>query len=171
MSHQLSTGWPAGTATTSIDNTAATSAILNGPRQIGFDSSGNFYINESGSNKIRLVLKGSGLLTTYAGSGTGGNSNLDAVATSALLWYNHGLAIDSSNNVYVANAFNGVIKKITRATNTGSTSTMSTYAGNGTRGFLGDGGAASSALFNYPYGLTFDASGESVSGGDDQGCN
>jgi hypothetical protein len=140
------------------NNVLAVNATLTYPRQMAFDSSGNAYLAESGNNRIRLITKTTGMISVFAGSGSTGNSNVDVPATgsSALLWYNHGVAVDSSDNVYFTNGFNGVIKRVTRGT---TSMTMSTWAGNGTRGYAGDGGSATSARFNWPYGLTIDASG------------
>ena len=102
----------------------------------------------------QIVLPSSGDIDTVAGSGNPGYSGDGGAATSARLYYPHGVAVDSSGNIYIADSSSYVIRKVTA-----STGNISTVAGNGTAGYSGDGGAATSAEMGTPRGLAVDASG------------
>jgi sugar lactone lactonase YvrE len=139
------------------DGAAATAAQLNYPSGIAVDSAGAIYVADSYNHKIRRFTVG-GNITTVAGTGTAGALGDGGLATAAQLNYPSGVAVDSLGNVYVADSSNQKIRKFTVGGN------ISTYAGtgnitNGTTDLLGDGGAAASATFNYPYGVAVDAAG------------
>jgi uncharacterized protein (TIGR03437 family) len=95
------------------------------------------------------------LITTVAGNGTFGTQGFggDAgPATSAKLSSPWGVAVDASGNMFIADYGNHRIRKV-------SNGVITTVAGNGTIGFSGDGGAATSAQLNYPLGVAIDSSG------------
>src|SRR5207247_45886 len=75
-------------------------------------------------------------------------------ATSASLNFPTGVALDASGNLYIADTDNHRIRKVAAATGI-----ITTVAGNGSLGFAGDGGAATSALLKSPTGVALDASG------------
>ena len=94
----------AGTATSqgsSGDNGAATSANLDNPSRVRFDTSGNLYIADSYNHKVRFVLLSTGIITTFAGTGTAGSSGDGGQATSAQLYYPRALALDLSGNILI----------------------------------------------------------------------
>lgn len=136
------------------DGGFATSATVNIPYSVVADSSGNYYIADSGSNAVRKV-DAAGFISTYAGqcfnAGYGGDGG---PATSALLSFPTGLALDSSNNLYIADQNNRRIRKVTPG------GIITTVAGNGTLGYSGNGGPALSASLNNPQGVAVDADGE-----------
>jgi sugar lactone lactonase YvrE len=113
---------------------------------------GNIYIADSYNNRIRKVTTSTGLISTVAGDGTGGYSGDGGAATNAELYLPTGVALDSADNLYVADAANNRIRKVTV-----STGIISTVAGNGTYGYSGDGGPATSAELNYPYAVDLSA--------------
>jgi uncharacterized repeat protein (TIGR01451 family) len=94
-----------------------------------------------------------GDISTYAGNGTAGFSGNGGPATSASLYYPDGVALDSSGNLYIADTWNNRVRKVS------TSGTISTVAGNGTAGFSGDGGPATSASLRYPDGIALDSSG------------
>jgi len=141
-----------GEAGYSGDGGAATSAKLYQPRGIAIDSADNLYIADYYNNRIRKVNTG-GTITTVAGTGTAGYSGDGGAATSAKLYYPYDVAIDSSGNLYIADTFNHRIRKV----NTGGT--ITTVAGTGSYGYSGDGGAATSAKLYYPRGVATDSAG------------
>ena len=104
-----------GTAGFTGDNAAATSAELSNPTGVAVDSSGNLYIADSGNNVVRKVANGT--ITTFAGNNNSGAgySGDGAVATSAQLNNPVGVAVDSAGNVYIADAGNSVIRKVSGA--------------------------------------------------------
>jgi len=134
------------------DGGAATSAQISYPRGLAVDSSGNIYIVDGGNNVIRKV-DASGKIGTIAGTGTKGYSGDGGAATSAQLNNICELAVDSSGNVYIADTYNHRIRKID------TSGKINTIAGTGVIGYSGDGGAATSAKINYPYGVAVDSSG------------
>jgi sugar lactone lactonase YvrE len=137
------------------DGGLATSAGLHYPAGIAVDSSGNLYIADAIIDRVRMVTKSTGIITTVAGDGTqGGYKGDGGLATSAGLFYPAGIAVDSSGNLYIADTYNHRIRLVTQ-----STGIITTVAGNGTRGYRGDGGLATAAGLDTTYGVAVDASG------------
>ena len=99
-----------------------------------------------------------GIITTVAGRGSGCAGQTDSVgdgcpATSAQLNGAEGIAVDGSGNLYIADRNNSRIRIVT------PDRIITTVAGNGTAGYSGDGGAATGAEVNGPYGVAVDGSG------------
>lgn len=134
------------------DGGAANAAQLYSPTGLAFDTFGTLYISDSGNHVIREVS--GGVIGTFAGMSEPGYSGDGGPATGAQFYYPKGLAIDSSNNLYIADYGNSVIRKINTATGI-----ITTVAGNGIPGFFGDGGPATSAELAYPYGVAVDLPG------------
>ena len=143
------------------DGGAATSATFVDIAGMATDSAGNLYISDAGLNRIRRVDIVTGVITNYAGTGVRGYSGDGGPATSATLSFPYGLAFDSQDNLYVADAGNNVIRKIdnTPAHN------ITTYAFNGLPTFGGDGGTALSASMQEPLEVALDARGNLFVGG------
>ena len=141
-----------GTEGYSGDGGAATQAMLHQAMDLAVDASGNIYFADSTGQRIRKIAT-NGIITTVAGNGTAGFSGDTGPALSAELNFPVSVALDSSNNLYVADANNFRIRMVN------PTGTIVTIAGNGTEGFSGDGGAAGSAEINYVYGVRVTASG------------
>jgi uncharacterized protein (TIGR03437 family) len=121
----------------------ATSANLNGPTAIAFDSGGNLYIADNGSSLVRKVDTATvPIITSYLGSG----------ATDKRLSSPNGLWFDAGGALYIADSGNQRVAKYVAPT-------LSNFAGNLTAGFKGDGGPAISAQLNKPVGVTVDAAG------------
>jgi uncharacterized protein (TIGR03437 family) len=118
------------------DNGPATNAQLNQPIGVAVDSVGNLYIADTVNQRIRKVSNG--LITTVAGNGEGGFGGDNGPATSAQVFDPRGVIVDSAGNLYVADSDNGRIREV-------SNGVITTVAGNGTFGFSGDGGPATSA--------------------------
>ena len=78
------------------DNGQATSAAINSPAGIAIDSSGNVYFSDFSNHCIRKITTSTGIITTYAGTGTGSYSGDNGQATSAALKQPNGLCIDTS---------------------------------------------------------------------------
>jgi sugar lactone lactonase YvrE len=136
------------------DKALATAAQLNLPTALALDTANNLYVADTRNHRIRKIDAATGLITTIAGTGTQGFSGDNGLATSANIDSPTGLALDTANNLYVADTHNHRIRKI--ATTTGL---ITTLAGTGTPGFSGDTTAATSATLALPHGITIDATG------------
>ena len=96
------------------DNGPATSARLNAPTGLAIDAQGNRYIADSGNNRIRKITP-AGVITTIAGTGDPGAKGDSGLATAAQLNRPRSLAVDSQQNLYIADSGNNAIRKITPA--------------------------------------------------------
>ena len=130
------------------DNGPATSAEFDNPVAVAVDSIGNLYIADLSNSRIRKVS--AGVITTVAGNGIFGFSGDTGQATSAQLNMPESVAVDSAGNLYVAD-FNYRVRKV-------SNGVITTVAGNGTAGFSGDNGPATSAELS-PGGVAVDSIG------------
>lgn len=146
------------------DGGAAVGAQLALPAGIAVDGAGNLYIADSANNAIREVTT-NGIINTIAGLGptAPGFAGDTAAATAANLDGPLDVAVDSNNNVYIADTNNANVRLITA-----STGIITTYAGSTAIvsgavqvdfGYAGDGGAATSAYLAGPAGVAIDAQG------------
>ena len=130
----------------------ATAANLTYPASVALDCSGNIYIADMGSETIRKI-DGSGTIHCFAGTYAGGYNGDGIAATTAQLNSPSCVLADCSGNVYIADAWNNRVRKVTTDGN------ITTIAGNGTGAYSGDGSAATAASLWIPNGITFDACG------------
>jgi len=141
-----------GAAGYSGDNGPATAANLSVPEAVAVDAAGNIFIADTFNNVIRKVAASTGYISTVAGNGTQGYSGDGGPATLAELYLPTGVAVDVAGNIYFAD--NQRIRKVTA-----STGIITTVAGSGIQGFAGDGGPATSAELNWPWAVALDAAG------------
>lgn len=134
------------------DGASALGAYIFHPTSIAFDGLGNYYIADSGNQRIRKVDK-SGNISTFAGNGTPGYNSDDVTATLSEINNPQAIAADARGNVYVADTNNHRIRMITPG------GTISTIAGTGRAAFSGDGGPANKASVNNPKGIAVDSDG------------
>lgn len=134
-------------ASGSADGTG-TAATFYFPTGVAADASGNIYVADSYNHKIRKITP-DGVVSTLAGSGSPGAA--DGTGTAASFNYPNGVATDAAGNVYVADAQNNKIRKISAA------GVVTTLAGSGTSGSAD--GTGTAATFNIPTGVATDASG------------
>ncbi len=139
-----------GTRGTIGDGGPATAAQLSNPIGLALDPSGNLYIADNGSSRIRKVTP-SGAIITIAGGGPGLVLGDGGPATDASLISPGGLAFDSAGNLYIADSGHHRIRRVS----TGGV--ISTVAGTGTAGFSGDKGPATAAQLNWPDNVAIDA--------------
>jgi sugar lactone lactonase YvrE len=153
-----------GTSGYSGDGGSATSAQLSFPVAVTVDGSGNIYIADNNNSCIRKVNT-LGIITTAAGNGTlQGYGGDGGPATSAKMIWPYGVALDGSGNIYVADTYNNRVRKVN------TSGIISTYAGNGSAGYSGDGGPATSARLNNPWGIAVDGSGNVYIGDSKNNC-
>jgi uncharacterized protein (TIGR03437 family) len=151
---------PGGTITTlagnglegySGDGGPANGAQLTTPVGLAADSSGNVYIADSGNNAVRVV-NASGIISTVAGNGLAGYSGDGGPALLAMVGSPTGLAVDPSGNLYISDDSLRVRKVYTSGF-------ITTIAGDGARGYTGDGGVAPFATMNGPAGIALASNG------------
>ncbi len=132
----------------------ATSAELSGPRGVATDRAGNVYIVDSDNNLVRRVDAATGIITTVAGNGTAGFSGDNGPATSAMLNGPGHAAVDSAGNLYIGDVNNNRVRRVDAVSGI-----ITTVAGNGTAGYAGDDGPATSASLNFPQGVAVSSTG------------
>jgi len=141
------------------DGGLATSATLSSPQGVAVDSSGNIYIADAGHSRIREVLASTGDISTVAGDGVAWYTGNGGPATSAEIIGTIGIAVDSSGNIYLTDAYNFVIREVVA-----STGYIYTIAGLGSGcpgqvNSVGDGCAATQAYLDSPTGVAVDSAG------------
>ena len=139
------------------DGGPATAALLFGPTGVAVDPAGNIYIADIFNFRIRRVDAATGIISTIAGNGTAGFNGDGGPASAAEINYPTDVALDASGNIYIADLGNNRIRRID-----GVTGIISTVAGNGTGGYAGDGGPATSAELNQPTSVFIDPNGNMI---------
>ena len=139
------------------DNGPAGAALLNAVSGIAFDGSGNLYIADAGNNRIRKIAAGSGVITTFAGTGAAGaatGTNGDGgLAVNAQLLGPTAIAFDANGVAFVADRNHNKIRKIL------ATGVIGTVAGTGQFGFAGDNAPATAAQLAAPFAVAVDQAG------------
>jgi large repetitive protein len=156
-----------GVAGSSGDNGNAVTSTLNLPGGVTIDGAGNLYIADTGNNKIRVVARSTGTISTAAGNGQIGNSDADAVgdngpAIDGNLNQPQGITLDAAGNLFIADTANQRIRRVDAVT-----AVITTAAGNGKSSGVGDGkgtysgdtAAATAAGLSLPYTVAFDSMG------------
>jgi sugar lactone lactonase YvrE len=139
----LSSAKYTGAITVSSSETLAAIALVNG-YDVSAPASAQYLIGSSHSSFIY----------TIAGNGSSGNSGDGGLATEAQLNEPYASVLDASGNLYFTDTTNNVVRRVVAATGV-----ITTFAGNGTHGYSGDNGPATSAQLSFPTGLAFDKSG------------
>ena len=135
------------------DGGPAVAARWTGLRGVAVDGSGNLYIADTYTNRIRKVDADTGFISTIAGDGTRGFGGDGGPAVAAQLNHPRNVAVDGAGNLYIADASNHRIRKVDAA------GVISTIAGDGMRGFGGDGGPAAAARLTSPRNVAPDGAG------------
>lgn len=123
----------------------ATAAKLNSPRGIAVATNGDFYIGDRSNHRICRVTALTGLITTFAGTGTQGYTGDGGLAILARFRTPQGLHLHTNGDLYIADAGNNVIRKVAAATGI-----VTTVAGTGAAGYTGNGGLAVLATLDAP---------------------
>jgi len=141
-----------GSQTYSGDGGPAVQASLNVPVDVSADRSGNLFIADQFNNRIRKIAP-DGTITTVAGTGVAGFSGDNGPAVDAQINTPTGVFADTSGNIYIADVGNQRIRKVNQA------GIITTIAGNGNKGYGGDGGPAVDASFYNAVRVAVDPSG------------
>jgi sugar lactone lactonase YvrE len=123
-------------------------ASFNQPNGLTTDAAGNVYVADEGNNLIRKITP-DGTVSTLAGSGQSGHA--DGTGSAASFGKPAGVAVDASGNIYVADSFNYLIRKVTPS------GVVSTIAGNSSNQPANGQGTAAS--FSRPLDVAVDGSG------------
>jgi len=134
------------------DGGLATAAQLNSPNGLAFDAAGNLYISDTSNGRVRKV-DASGIITTVAGNGTFAYSGDGHAATAASMNFPWGITASPTGDLYIADLYDHAVRKVN------SSGVISTVAGSGIQGFLGDGGSALHAQLSNPAGVVLDPAG------------
>ncbi len=133
------------------DNGPATNANMKYASGIAVDHDGNVYFCDPWPSVIRRIST-SGIITTVVGNGTQGYSGDGLLAKDAALHGPSGIWINNSNELFISDAGNSVIRKVNLATGI-----INTIVGNGTEGYSGDGGPSTAAQMTNPNGVWSEA--------------
>ncbi len=134
------------------DSGPATAAKFNSLACLALDSVGRkLYISDCFNYKVRVIDMVTGIITAFAGTGTSGYTGDGGPATAARFSRVMGLCRDKAGNLYIGDWDNARIRRVDIATGI-----VTTYAGNGTMGYSGDGGPALSASIAKPFSLCMD---------------
>ena len=142
------------------DGGPATQAVMWDPSCVAVDGSGNLFIGDIANDVVRKVDGKTGIITTYAGTGTAGYSGDGGPAAKAMMSGPSDCAVDAAGNLYLADDGNNVVRRVDAASGI-----ITTVAGNGADAgsssglFGGDGGAATSASINHSFGVLVDPAG------------
>ncbi len=141
----------AGGGTSTASGIAATTAQID-PNYMTMDPMGNIFFTNG--YRVSRIDAATGIITHVAGTGSAGYTGDGAAASAATLNAPQGICIDASGNLYVADRMNNAIREIAAGTGI-----ISTFAGTGTSGYTGNGGAATAAMLNEPATIAVDAGG------------
>jgi sugar lactone lactonase YvrE len=157
----MSTTFAGGGATGPGDGGPAVDAQLNSPQGVAVDRDGNVYVADTFDFRIRKISQ-DGMISTVAGSGSNAVFSGDGgPATSAWLalgWFDPspigGVALDNEGNLFIADTGNQRVRKVS------ASGIITTVAGDGTPGYVGNNGEATSAQLNFPLDVAVDGAGD-----------
>jgi len=132
----------------------AVNAELSSPGGIAIDSADNLYIADGSNNRVVRVDAATGILTLVAGNGAAVYGGDGGPAAQASIYEPGGLALDAAGNLFIVEFPSHRIRRVDS-----QTGIITTFAGNGTAAFSGDGGPAANASLKYPTDLAFDSAG------------
>lgn len=134
------------------DGGLATNAVFAGPQGMAVDGGGDLFIADSGNNRIREITAGSQIVTTVAGGYLGDGRQARDASLNLQTQGGH-ISFDRNGNLYIADGGGGRVRKVT------PNGIITTVAGNGTVGYSGDGGPATSAQLSGPSAAAMDSQG------------
>lgn len=123
-------------------------AFLTNAASVSLDASGNLWIADTGNQRIRRVDVAANVIDTWAGTGQEGFAGDNGAARDALLRTPVGVIADAAGNTFFVDRDNSRVRRIDAVTNV-----ITTRVGTGPPGSFGDGGPATVAALNFPYGI------------------
>ncbi|MBX7209201.1 MAG: hypothetical protein K1X78_12865 [Verrucomicrobiaceae bacterium] len=137
------------------DGGKATEATFNLPHEVRFDKKGNWYIADMSNHAVRRVDAKTGVITTFAGTGTAGYTGDGGPAEKAQLKQPHSIQFGADGDLYICDIGNHVIRKVDM-----KTKKISTFAGTGKAGPTPDGAPLKDTPINGPRSLDVDSAGD-----------
>ncbi|MFK8845340.1 hypothetical protein [Streptomyces sp. Ac-502] len=134
------------------DGGPATATKLYQPAGVEVDSNGNLYIADCNNNRVRKVDT-RGIITTVAGNGQAGYVSDGGPATATQISYPLDVSLDDAGNLYIADTLNQRVRKVA------TDGSIGTVAGNGTAGYVDDGGPAIATRLYQPRSIALDRAG------------
>ena len=135
------------------DGGPASAATIGTPLGAATDGAGNVYFADIENAVIRKIEAASGLISTVVATGQLGYSGDGGPATAAQLYRPVGIAFDGVGNLYIVDVYDQVVRRVDVE------GVITTFAGNGQRGYDGDGGPANQATLNFPEAIATDTAG------------
>jgi sugar lactone lactonase YvrE len=132
------------------DGGQAKNAQLAAPTGVAVDGAGNVFIADTDNNRVRRVDASTGQISTYAGTGRCNPDGDNLMATNFGLCLPTGVALDRSNDLFIADSGNNDVREVT------PNGMITRFAGTGAVGSSGDGGPAKKAKFNTPTDVAVD---------------
>ena len=136
------------------DGGPALQASFNLPHEIRFDKEGNYYIADMSNHAIRRVDGKTGIITTFAGTGTAGYSGDGGPANKAQLKQPHSIQFGPDGSLYICDIGNNVIRRVDM-----KTGIISAFAGTGKSGDTPDGSPIAGTPLKGPRSVDFDKAG------------
>ena len=135
------------------DDGDAANAMLNEPHGLSIDSLGNVFVADTNNHRIRKVDSRTGKITTVAGGGLPDDLVGDGgLPGDAKLSFPSGVFVDNADNIFISDTGDHRIRKVDS-----TTGLIITVAGNGSQGFIGNGGAPNDAAIFEPFGIFVDS--------------
>jgi streptogramin lyase len=138
-----------GVAGDSGDGGPATAAQLHDPFGVVRGPDGALWFCEYNGQRIRRIAR-DGTISTVAGTGAQGYTGDGGPAGAATFYRPHELRFDAAGNIFIADMMNNAIRRIDAKTRV-----ITTFAGNGQKGYSGDGGPAAAAALSSPHSIQF----------------
>jgi hypothetical protein len=151
---QMTTLAGTGRAAFAGDGGPAATAAFNRPTALTMDASGALLVCDTGNQRVRRIS--AGVVATVAGDGAQGFAGDGGLATAAQLDTPSGVAVGADGSIYIADSHNQRIRVIA------TSGVITTFAGNGRRGYSGDGGASTAAELSLPRGVVVTSAGAVV---------
>lgn len=133
------------------DGGPATEALFIQLDGLALGPDGTIYVSDSLANRVRRIQ--GGIIETIAGTGEAAYSGDGGPGIDAAIRWPSAIELDPEGNLYIAETRNHVVRRLA------ANGTIDTIAGDGTAGFSGDGGPATEARLDQPYGLALDVDG------------
>ena len=142
-----------GTPGSGIDGIEATKSEMIEPNDCVLDGHGGLLIADVQDQKIRRVDLETNIITTFAGTGKKEHSGDGGPAIEASIFGARAICVDRSNNTYICEREGNTLRKIDPS------GIITTVGGTGEKGYSGDNGPATTALFNGPKAIRCDKHG------------